>query len=258
MIENFYFKKNARFEINLNINIPEILLIKDNKLTNKMIQTLKEIFNKFSSNEKMNKEQSVQFLNEIERYDDDNNKLFSCDKNNNGYLLFDDFMKYYYYRIKYFLYDTWYDLKKLGYNEFLEKNEEFDLENLKNNLNEFEENNKINNFFKIMNTNINRLCLYNNLNKILIDYLNKKQIFVNLKEIEISMINIKTFIDLNINCPNLEELNLYYLENNDIIKFNENEIINIFPNILIFKIYFIKNNNIDLINLLRNSLKIET
>jgi len=43
-----------------------------------MIQILKEIFNKFSLNEKMNKEQSLQFLNEINR---NNNKLFSYDKN---------------------------------------------------------------------------------------------------------------------------------------------------------------------------------
>ena len=33
---------------------------------------------------------------------------------------------------------------------------------------------------------------------------------------------------------------------------------NIFQNILILNLYFIKNNNINLINLLRNSLKIET
>ena len=59
-------------------NIPKIFLIKDNKLINKMIKTLKKIFNKFSSNEKMNKEQSLQFLNEINR-NDDNDELFSYD-----------------------------------------------------------------------------------------------------------------------------------------------------------------------------------
>jgi len=56
-----------------------------------------------------------------------------------------------------YLYKVWYDLNKLGFNKFLEMNEEYDLEYLKNNLKEFEENYKINNFFKIMNTNINRL-----------------------------------------------------------------------------------------------------
>ena len=123
MIENSYFKEYSRFEIDLNIkDLPKILLIKDNKLTNKMIKTLKEIFNKFSSNEKMNKQQSLQFLNEINRKYD-NNELFSYDKNNNGYLSFDNFINYYYDLIEDNLNDVWDDLKKLGYNKFLERNE---------------------------------------------------------------------------------------------------------------------------------------
>ena len=57
MIENKYFKENPRFEIEEieEINIPRLLLIKDNKLTNKAINTFKNIFNLFSINEKMNK-----------------------------------------------------------------------------------------------------------------------------------------------------------------------------------------------------------
>ena len=51
MIENQYFKENPRFEIE-EINIPRLLLIKDNKLTNKTINTFKNIFNLFSIMEK--------------------------------------------------------------------------------------------------------------------------------------------------------------------------------------------------------------
>ena len=49
MIENKYFKENPRFEIE-EINIPRLLLIKDNKLTNKAINTFKKIFDLFSFN----------------------------------------------------------------------------------------------------------------------------------------------------------------------------------------------------------------
>ncbi len=85
-------------------------------------------------------------------------------------------------------------------------------------------------------------------NKIFIDYLNKN--IADLKILEISIINLKLFIDLNIICPNIKELNLYSLKNNkdddnskdsnkNNIEFNQKEIINIFPEISILKIYFI-------------------
>ena len=61
MIENKYFKENPRFEIE-EINYPRLLLIKENKLTNKAINTFKNIFNLFSINGKMNKEQSINYL----------------------------------------------------------------------------------------------------------------------------------------------------------------------------------------------------
>ena len=49
MIENKYFKENPRFEIEEieEIDYPRLLLIKDNKLTNKAINTFKNIFNLF-------------------------------------------------------------------------------------------------------------------------------------------------------------------------------------------------------------------
>ena len=63
----------------------------------------------------MNKQQSLQFLNEIDR-NYDNNKLFSYDKNNNGYLSFDNFMNYFVDKINIDSKIVWYELNKLGYN----------------------------------------------------------------------------------------------------------------------------------------------
>ncbi len=51
-------------------NIPKILLIKDNKLTNKTNKIFKEIYNLYSSNGKMSKSQSIQFLEKIKRNND--------------------------------------------------------------------------------------------------------------------------------------------------------------------------------------------
>ncbi len=62
MINNSYFKENISINIDdlIEENIPKILLIKDNKLTNKAIKTFKDIFNLFSIDEKMNKIQCAQ------------------------------------------------------------------------------------------------------------------------------------------------------------------------------------------------------
>ncbi len=69
---------------------------------------------------------------------------------------------------------------------------------------------------------------------------------INLKQIEISILNLKIFIELNIICPNVEELSLYINDNFD---FNKKEIMNIFNNIKTFKIYI--KNKFDLIDLMR-------
>ena len=55
MVENNYFKENPRFEIE-QTNYPSLLLIRENKLTNKSINAFKNIFNVFLINGKMNKE----------------------------------------------------------------------------------------------------------------------------------------------------------------------------------------------------------
>ena len=124
MINNSNNKDNIFVEIEEMIidDVPKILLIKDNKLTNKINKILKEIFNLYSSNGKMSKSQSIEFMKNIKRNNNDNiNELFSYDRDKDGYLLFEDFIQYYYDLIKKRLYIVWEDLNNLGYNNFLEK-----------------------------------------------------------------------------------------------------------------------------------------
>ena len=156
MIENKYFKENPRFEIE-EINYPRLLLIKDNKLTNKAINTFKNIFNLFSINGKMNEEQSINYFQTC-GYDEwkINNRsydLFVYDKDEDGFILFEDFIKYYYDLINKDLNDVWDNLEKLGYNNYL--NENYDLDYLKNNKEEFEES-IIFDFFELTNFKINK------------------------------------------------------------------------------------------------------
>ena len=91
MIENKYFKENPRFEIE-EINHPRLLLIKDNKLTNKAINTFKKIFDLFSNNGKMNREQSNNYFQNCanDEWEIDNriDELFLYDKDKNGFILF--------------------------------------------------------------------------------------------------------------------------------------------------------------------------
>ena len=127
MINNSNNKDNIFVEIE-KMSIPKILLIKDNKLTNKMNKILKEIFDLYSSNGKMSKSQSIEFMEKIKRNNDEYiNELFSYD------------IQYYYNLIKKRLYIVWEDLNNLGYNNFLEKNEKYNLEYLHSHLNEFED-----------------------------------------------------------------------------------------------------------------------
>ena len=195
MIENKYFKENPRFEIE-EINIPRLLLIKDNKLTNKAINTFKNIFNLFSINGKMNKEQSINYFQTCYEWDVNFkiNELFVYDKDKDGFILFEDFIKYYYDLINQDLYEVWDNLEKLGYNNYL--NENYDLDYLKNNKEEFEES-IIFNFFELTNLQVNKLSLCFKIDKIFIDYLNKKDILINIKDINISLFNEKQFIELN-------------------------------------------------------------
>ena len=117
MINNSNYKNNIFVEIEkINIDdIPKILLIKDNKLTNKINKILKEIFDLYSSNGKMSKSQSIEFMKEIKRNNNINiNKLFSYDIDKDGYLLFEDFIQYYYDLIKSNIYIVLKNLNNLG------------------------------------------------------------------------------------------------------------------------------------------------
>ncbi len=66
--------------------------------------------------------------------------------------------------------------------------------------------------------------------------------------------NLKKFIDLNIICPNIKELNLYIYEKDPEI--NKYEINKIFSNIITLKIYIFKS-NFDLMDLIDNNLKMK-
>ena len=94
----------------------------------------------------MSKSQSIEFMKKIKRNNDEDSfdidnynydidkyikELFSYDIDKDGYLLFEDFIQYYYDLINKDLGEVWYDLKKLGYNNYL--NENYDLDYLKNN-----------------------------------------------------------------------------------------------------------------------------
>ena len=244
MIENKYFKENPRFEIE-EINIPRLLLIKDNKLTNKAINTFKNIFNLFSINGTMNEEQSISYFQTCGYYEWESNDLFIYDKDKDGFILFEDFIKYCCDLINKDLNEVWHDLANLGYNNYLNYN----LDELINNKDEFEESIIFNNFIQLTNLKINKLSLCFKIDKILIDYLNKKDILINVKEINISLFNVKQFIELNIICPNTEELNLYIYEEDPEI--NKYEINNIFSNIITLKLYIFK--SFDLIDFMDNN-----
>ena len=54
LFNNYYFQENCRIDINIEEDdLPFIELIKNQKLTEKTVNTLKEIFNSFSTNGKM-------------------------------------------------------------------------------------------------------------------------------------------------------------------------------------------------------------
>ena len=254
MINNLYFKKNIRINIDdlIEENIPKILLIKDNKLTNKAIKTFKDIFNLFSIDNKMNKNQyaklvSLTIKKEVNENDERINYLFSnYNINNDGLLLFEEFLKFYFDSIKDKINVVWDNLYSLGYNNLLEKDKEIDYNYILNNLEEFEKNDLFSNLLKISNEKIYKITLLMNTKKEFIKFLNNKQIFLNIKKIDISISNLNKLIELKIICPNIEELNLKIIDED----YNSNELNNIFPNINILNICILEKFN--LFNLLRD------
>ena len=254
------FIKNNLIENNININtedlikenIPRLLLIKNDELTEKAIKTFENIFNLFSINKKMDNISLSKFMSEtlnIKVNENDEsvlNLLYEYDIDDDGYLLFSDFCKFYYDSIKDNINLVWNDLYALGYNDSLEKKDEIDIDYILNNLNDYEENNIFNNLFKISKEKIYKFSLIFKIDKMFIKYFNEKQIFKNLKKIDISISNLHKMIKLKVIFINVEEL---YLNVEKHYKYSQDELNKIFPNIKSLIIYV--EENFDLINLIK-------
>ena len=258
MINNPYFKKKIRISMEginniFQDNIPKLLLIKNNQLTDKAIKVFKDIFKIFSTNGRMNKIQGIGFINsmlDIENniIDQYINNLFSLyDIDNDELLSFEDLQNFYLDSIKNDNDNVWKYLYSLGYNNLLENTKEIDYNYILNHPEEFEKSSYLN-LIKISKEKIYKLSLFMNIDKTILQCLNNQQIFFNLKVINISIYNLNQMINLNIICPNIEELNLKVIEM--FSEYNINELNNIFPNMndlnIIIKTKF------DLFDLLKN------
>ena len=157
------------------------------------------------------------------------------------------------------------DFNSLINNSYFKKNARIIIENLnkidykldymKEHLNDFKNNINVFNFLilinKIKEINLNKICLNNNIDQMFIEYLNKYEIFNNLKEIEISISNLNLFVDLKIICPQVNVLKCF-IDNN--FKYNNKEIMKIFPNIIILNIFIQKQFNLnDFMNNLKDT-----
>ena len=96
----------------------------------------------------MSKEQSLNFLKSIKRKNSQYKKLLSYDINNDGFLSFEEFLKYYYDLIKKQSNHVNKDLNNLGYNDVFNNN--YDLYYLQSHLDEFEKYKTISNNFKYL------------------------------------------------------------------------------------------------------------
>ena len=261
MIDNPYFKKNISISMKgiSNIkdlfldNIPKLLLIKNNKLTEKAIKVFKDIFNIFSIDGTMNKNQGKSLLkstldikdNEISKYID---FLFSrYDKDDDGLLSFEDIMNFFFTLINYDNNHFWKSLFSLGYNNLLEYKKEIDYNYFFNHPEEFEPGPYLN-LMKISKEKIYKLSLFINVENKILQYFNNQQLFCNLKIIDISIYNLNQMFNLNLICPNIEELNLNI---NEIYSDNNNNDLNtIFPNMNNLNIMI--KTKFNLFNLLKN------
>ena len=131
LIKNNYFNEHLSIEIDnlLNEIIPKIPLIKDNKLTEEILNILKNIFDSFSFNEKLTKDEASNLMSKIMNKEiKENDKIISdlfnyYDSDKDEYLNFEDFCKFYYKRIKNNIDEVWKSLYNLGYNNLLKQNE---------------------------------------------------------------------------------------------------------------------------------------
>ena len=231
MINNAYFNKNIRVEIEglntINFEDMKISFVKNKKLTEKATKTIKEIFNLFSKNGKISNDESFEFMNLInEENDDEISNLFYNNINQEGNLLFEGFLNFYFNLFIIKPNVIWENLYSLGYNNFLEKNNLIDLNYIETHLNEVENLNPIlSNFLHLINKKIYHLCLNEKINYIFIDFINQKKIFENLKQIEINISNLKMLVEFNIICKNVEKLN-FFIDEDDycfIKNYNNNQ-----------------------------------
>ena len=208
MINNPYFKKKIRISMEginniFQDNIPKLLLIKNNQLTDKAIKVFKDIFKIFSTNGRMNKIQGIGFINsmlDIENniIDQYINNLFSLyDIDNDELLSFEDLQNFYLDSIKNDIDNVWKYLYSLGYNNLLENTKEIDYNYFFNHPEEFEPGPYLN-LMKISKEKIYKLSLFMNIDKTILQFLNNQQIFFNLKVINISIYNLNQMINLNI------------------------------------------------------------
>ena len=150
LINNNYFNEHLNIEIDnlLNEIIPKIPLIKNNKLTEEILNILKNIFFSFSFNEKLTHDQasiSNKIISDLFYCGSDKDEYLSCwenyfdsfyeteDESNSmseitefrekKYLTFEGFWKFYYKRIKSDIDKVWKSLYNLGYNNLLKQNE---------------------------------------------------------------------------------------------------------------------------------------
>ena len=224
---------------------------------------MKNIFDSFSIDEKLTKDQASNLMSEIMNKEiKENDEIISdlfkyYDSDKDEYLNFEDFCKYYYNRIKNNIDKVWKSLYNLGYNNLLKQNESCIGITLNNNNYNVQNENEFSliKFLQIPNQNLFRLSFGLYVDKIFFKYLNEKEVFKKVKVIEISISNLNKMVKLKIICPNVEELNFHII--NKTFKYNMEEINNIFPNIKYLNLFI--HRNFDLIDLFKkiNTSKVE-
>ena len=240
MLNNLYFKENIRIDLS-DTEIPKLLLVKGNQLTNESIEIFKNIFKTYSTNEQMNKEQCTNLMNLFSNKNDNKvNFIFSkYNVKKNGLLTFDEFIKYYNDLICHDVREVWNNIIKLDYYKNFE-------------------NDKLMNLL-IQDIKINNLTLVFETNEIILEILNQRKVFENIKILDISMKNLKEIFKFVKVFENCEELKLKaFLESDYEYEVVLNDLNIYLPKLKILSIYInIEFDLFYLMNILQNS-KIQT
>ena len=148
ILNDNYFANNVRINLSdlSNDEIPRMILIKNNRFTEKALKTFKDIFLSFSNKEEMNKDQLYIFFIQFFQKKNDpiirrevNNCMLTYDSNRDGKLTFDVFIKLIYNEL--IILEPkiiWKYLNNLGYNNLLDKKKKIDFHYLLNNIDECE------------------------------------------------------------------------------------------------------------------------